>query len=127
MLPEIVSLCFSLNAHKLTSSINFFAVYLFDIYFHFFYKNKIHFLIIKCPARDACLYMGEATLADPIQNPLIISCRASAWEGDYKMHPVRACGGARVCVSVCHAGFSKTATATDFLCRHSAAWAYASE
>ena len=41
----------------------------------------------------------------------IISRRALAREGDYKMHPVRAC----VRVLVCHADFSKTATATDFL------------
>ena len=44
-------------------------------------------------------------------NLFIISRR----EGDYKMHPVRACVCAGVCALVCHADFSKTATATDFL------------
>ena len=42
-----------------------------------------------------------------------ISRRALAREGDYKMHPV--CAWVRVCALVCHADFSKTATATDFL------------
>ena len=42
---------------------------------------------------------------------LVISRRALGREGDYKMHPVCAC----MCALVCHAGFSKTATATDFL------------
>ena len=41
----------------------------------------------------------------------IISRRALAREGDYKMMSVRAC----VCVLVSHADFSKTTTATDFL------------
>ena len=36
---------------------------------------------------------------------------ALAQEGDYKMHPVRAC----VRALVCHADFSKTTTATDSL------------
>ena len=46
---------------------------------------------------------------------VFISHRALAREGDYKTHPVGAC--VRVCVHalVCHADFSKTATATDFL------------
>ena len=41
--------------------------------------------------------------------------RALAREGDYKMHLV--CGCARACLHalVCHAHFSKTTTATDFL------------
>ena len=48
----------------------------------------------------------------PIKNILvIISRRALAQEGDYEMHPVHVC----VCALVCHADFSKTATATDFL------------
>ena len=42
---------------------------------------------------------------------IFISRRALAREGDYKLHPVRGC----VCALVCHADFSKTATATDFL------------
>ena len=42
---------------------------------------------------------------------IIISRRALAREGDYKMHPVRAW----VHALVCHADFSKTAIATDFL------------
>ena len=41
----------------------------------------------------------------------LISCRALAREGDYEMMPVCAC----VRVFVCHADFSKTTTATDFL------------
>ena len=39
-------------------------------------------------------------------NSLIMSRRALAREGNYKMHPVRAL--------VCHADFSETAIATDF-------------
>ena len=48
-------------------------------------------------------------------NSLIISRRAKAREGDYKMHPVHMCVRACVCALVCHADFSKTTTATDFL------------
>ena len=48
---------------------------------------------------------------------IFISRRALAREGDYKMHPVRAwvrvCACVGVCVLVCHADFSQTAT--DFL------------
>ena len=42
---------------------------------------------------------------------IIISRRAKAQEGDYEMMPVCAC----VRALVCHADFSKTTTATDFL------------
>ena len=42
---------------------------------------------------------------------IIISHRALAREGDYKIHHVCAC----VRVLVCHTDFSKTTTATDFL------------
>ena len=45
----------------------------------------------------------------------IISRRALAREGDYKMHPVRGWVGGCVRALVCHADFSKTATATNFL------------
>ena len=41
----------------------------------------------------------------------LLSQRALAREGDYKMPPEGAC----LCALVCHADFSKTATATDVL------------
>ena len=44
---------------------------------------------------------------------LFIAHRALAREGDYEMH--HACVCVRVCALVCHADFSKTATAIDFL------------
>ena len=44
-----------------------------------------------------------------------ISRRALAWEGDYEMMPVCVCVCACVHALVCHADFSKTTTATDFL------------
>ena len=47
----------------------------------------------------------------------IISHRALALEGDYEMMPVCAFMHGWVGACVSHADFSKTATATDFLCQ----------
>ena len=58
--------------------------------------------------RGSTSYIRQVLLASL---PIVISRQALAREGDYKMHPVRAC----VCAVVCHADFSKTATATEFL------------
>ena len=69
---------------------------------HFTYSHEIWQVgllyrclqIIKRPARDACLCMGE------LQAPhFVISRRALAREGDYEMMPVCAC--VRACVCVC--------------------------
>ena len=49
---------------------------------------------------------ADSTVLDR-KKAVVITRRALAQEGDYKMHPVRAL--------VCHTDFSKTATATDFL------------
>ena len=46
---------------------------------------------------------------------VFISHRVLAQERDYKMHHVCACVGVCVYALVCHADFSKTTTATDFL------------
>ena len=68
-------------------------------------KGKIFnlvFLPLRYSAGDT--YRGSGLV-------FFISCRALAREGDYKMHHVCAC----VCALVCHADFSQTTTARDFL------------
>ena len=75
--------------------------------------------IIKRPARDACLCMGElqapAAPAAPAAPHFVISRRTLAREGDYEMMPVCSCVRACVRALVSHADFSKTTAATDFL------------
>ena len=58
-------------------------------------------------------FTGPKRLTAP--NPLFISRRALAREGDYEMMPVCACVRACVRALVSHADSSKTTTATDFL------------
>ena len=68
---------------------------------------------------DNCLpFSCEFNVMQHVIAFVFISHRALAREGDYKMHHVCACvcGWVRVWwVLVCHADFSKTTTATDFL------------